>query len=831
MSAVTNTDRQTGTILAERLGLTITKTEGHDLAGPCIACKSSDAFRLHQDEGVAQCYSCGGKWSPFQVAETVLGNCEQAKQLFIDMGIFKPIPETGGLVEMVDDPVDVIARQKHVPVESFRAYGATKASPLTISIPAYGPDGSACTTMTLSTRGGKGTLAKGKPAGLYFPHEDAKVRLPKSGETWHVVEGPKDAAALHSMGLLVCGLNTCRMAVKFARLFEDVDIILVPDRDRAGEEGAQHSARVLRGVASSVRTAVLPAEFKESGGEDVRDVLRRRGGRELVLQSIADAKLDGDGEVGGDMPSQATLAASVAANWELWHTPAKDAYATFPVGEHSETWSVRSKMFKRFLAKQFFEKYGKAMNAEALGTAINLIEAQSLFDGEEHSAHVRVAEHEGNIYVDLCNDAWEAIEVTSSGWQVIDEAPIKFRRSRAMLPLPNPEVGGSVDELRGFLNVDDSNWPLVIAWLIAAFRPRGPYPVLALFAEQGSGKSTTGRLLRNLIDPNTAPLRAEPRTARDLMIAANNSRCVAFDNLSYVPSWLSDALCRLSTGGGFATRELYTDQDEVIFDAMRPILLTSIEEVATRSDLLDRCLIIWLPAIPKNRRRPEAELERDFDEARPRLLGTLLSTVAGALGDLPSTEVNDLPRMADFALWATAAESALGWSKGTFMAAYNGNRQSANDLALESSTIGRPLLDLLGNRGEWSGTASELLETLETRVSDPAKRQKSWPKNGRSVAGHLKRLAPNLRAAGWEVEYQRQASQRLWSIRRLTDFASSDTSASHLRHPDVGAEQCKAMQKDAIQPVHDGDDANDANPGTPTAASADGGLAWEEGEL
>src|SRR5690606_22624874 len=151
--------------------------------------------------------------------------------------------------------------------------------------------------------------------------------------------------------------------------------------------------------------------------------------------------------------------------------------------------------------------------------------------------------------------------------------------------------------------------------------PRGPYPLLALFAEQGSGKSTAGKLIRSLVDPNSAPLRSEHRDARDLMIGANNSWCLAYDNLSFVPSWLSDALCRLSTGGGFATRELYTDQDEIIFDAMRPVMLTSIEDVATRSDLLDRCLIVWLPSIPEEKRRSEEEIVVAFEQVQPQILG------------------------------------------------------------------------------------------------------------------------------------------------------------------------------------------------------------------
>src|SRR5260370_4088791 len=130
----------------------------------------------------------------------------------------------------------------------------------------------------MSVQGGKGLFAKGKRAGLFFPHVDGKARLPSSGEVWQRVEGPKDAAALHGLGLLACGLNTCRLAAKFARLFAGTDTVLIPDRDRAGEDGSEFSARVLRGVAKSVRIAVLPAEFKESDGEDVRDVVPRNRG-------------------------------------------------------------------------------------------------------------------------------------------------------------------------------------------------------------------------------------------------------------------------------------------------------------------------------------------------------------------------------------------------------------------------------------------------------------------------------------------------------------------------------------------------------------------------
>lgn len=904
MTVSLNLDSQIGIDLASRLGLQLPRREGHDLAGACIVCKSSDAFRLHQQTGVGHCYSCQGKWSPFQVAETVLRDREQAKAMLVEMGVYQ---STVNSSTPVTDPIAEISRQKGITPKSLRAFGAQTVSTNLIRLPVYGPDGKTCTTFSMSVQGGKGLFAKGKPAGLFFPHVDGKVRLPKPGEIWHVVEGPKDAAALHGLSLLACGLNTCRMAAKFTRLFAGAEVVLIPDRDRAGEDGGAFSARVLRGVAKAVRIAVLPAEFKESDGEDVRDILRRPGGREQVLQAIADARQpdgwevqpdeaeapavtsaeiplpDGDplkievspagrqpqrlvvasrgeiehrdrintdsstsrerfikklatkigierdvlapllepqltklaGEIDEKSPapagqgedeaqSQATLAANMAADWELWHTPSKEAYATILVDNHKENWPVRSQTFKRFLAKQFFDEQGKAMNSEALAAAVNLLEAKALFEGDEHLVHVRVAEHGGDVFLDLCVPDWQVVQITPQGWGVVDDPPVRFRRSRGMLALPAPEPGGTVDQLRGFLNLDDKAWQMVISWLVATLRPRGPYPILALFAEQGSGKSTIGRLLREMIDPNAAPLRAEPNDGRDLMIAANNSWCLAYDNLSHVPPWLSDALCRLSTGGGFATRELYTDQDEIIFDSQRPLLLTSIEEVASRSDLLDRCLIVWLPAIPEDRRRSEAELFEAFRKVRPQILGALLDAVSVALHRLPSIKLANLPRMADFALWATAAESAFGWPSGTFVAAYKGNRESANEVALDASVVAQPLLEMLEAQGEWIGSSGELLKALEERKGEQDRKQSGWPKNPRSLSGHLKRLAPNLREAGWVLEQDRSSKKRTWSIHRAEPRPSSGASQTDPREPmQSDADWLDGNQRD----TNDGGDA------------------------
>jgi len=205
----------------------------------------------------------------------------------------------------------------------------------------------------------------------------------------------------------------------------------------------------------------------------------------------------------------------------------------------------------------------------------------------------------------------------------------------------------------------------------------------------------TARALRSLIDPNVSPLRSEPRDARDLMIAAHNGWVLAFDNVSHLGQWLSDGLSRLATGGGLATRELYSDTEETIFEAKRPVLLTGIEELTTSPDLLDRALVLHLPRIDDEQRRTEEEMLSGFDDARARVLGILLDAVSKALACVSEVRLLRSPRMADFATWITAGESAFGWPAGTFLAAYDENRAEAHELLDSVDDLPAGLNDLV----------------------------------------------------------------------------------------------------------------------------------------
>jgi hypothetical protein len=320
---------------------------------------------------------------------------------------------------------------------------------------------------------------------------------------------------------------------------------------------------------------------------------------------------------------------------------------------------------------------------------------------------------------------------------------------------------------------------LVIAWLLAALRPSGPYPLLAISGEQGSAKTVLSKFLRALIDPNVAAVRALPRDERELMIAANNGHVLAFDNLSGLSPWLSDALCRLASGGSFAVRRLYTDDEEVLFKAARPTLLNGIEDVIGRSDLADRAIFLTLGPIGEEQRRSETELWREFELARPAILGALLDAMAHGLRAMGSVQLACLPRMADFALWATACETGL-WPAGTFRRAYTVNRKAAIEGMIETDPIAACVRELMSERSSWTGSAADLLRITVERASQTGDNT-GWPKNARALAGRLRRAQSFLRPLGVEITFSREGQAGSRVIRMRRSFENTVSTVSSVR--------------------------------------------------
>lgn len=500
---------------------------------------------------------------------------------------------------------------------------------------------------------------------------------------------------------------------------------------------------------------------------------------------------------------QATVLTEICMRLECFMTPGGEMYAHFPVADHHEVHPLRSTAVKDWLTYEYAKRQGRPPSRTTVEGFIAMLQGRARYEGTVREVFTRVAwvEEEQSLYLDLGDKAWRAVRITRTGWQVVNTPLVRFRRPLGMLPLPEPTGGMTLDALRPFLNFGtEENFCLAIGWLIGALHPTGPYAILALHGEQGSGKTSFARRLRALIDPVTAITPKQPRDSADLTLKAHNNWVVALDNMSSMPDWLSDDLCRLATGAGDSKRQLYADSDEVIFQAKRPIVLNGIEELATRGDLLDRAVIVSLPVISESNRKSDHELEAAFNAQRPYLLGALLDIVVIALRDHTHVKLAEKPRMADFAIWVTAAEKAIGWKDGDFLRAYKNNSKGATVMELEASPVASAIRQLMDSERKWSGSATDLLHELTSIIGeDNARRLPGWPKTARPLSGKLKRLAPSLRGIGLNVSIERDSSGSAITITReakaLTTGRGSDGNDAKLPGSYVFPPQKKEEEK------------------------------------
>ncbi len=520
--------------------------------------------------------------------------------------------------------------------------------------------------------------------------------------------------------------------------------------------------------------------------------------------------------------SQAKQIIDTLGDVEFFHDEQRRGYASFDVNGHLETHPIKSSRFRLFCRRQYYGCHARVPSRTALQEAIDQCEASAHFDGAKNTVALRVADIDGTIYLDLCNDAWEVVEIAANGWKVkpASALPLRFWRPQHALSLPIPVQGSRLASFRSLFNTDDRGWALIQSAMLGALRPSFPQPLLALYGPQGSGKSFIASAIRSTIDANASPLRAEPHDDRDLAAIVRNNYVVALDNVSRIPSWLSDSLCRVASGAGFAARELYTDSDEALVVARRPIILTAIEEVIIRGDLADRALHARLRAIPENY-ETEERLTALFEEAKPRLLGALLDAAVLALRKLPAIRDQRLrlPRMADFAQWAVAAEDALDLPDGAkFLELYADERAIASAAVVESDVISDALRCLLeANGGSWDGYAAELLRALADG-DEELKRNREWPRSTRALTGRLERLIPDLAQVGITVTFGQRDRKRRRSIaitmRDETRKAPGGTSATSA----ISANGSKRSEKYA-SPRADVCEGNEPTSATGTAVN------------
>lgn len=477
---------------------------------------------------------------------------------------------------------------------------------------------------------------------------------------------------------------------------------------------------------------------------------------------------------GGKGPSQSTRLVNMILenpNVTLFKDEYDVAHIRIPVEDHSEVWPCKSGALTRWLGGEFYRlTRGKTVaGRESMKDAVSLLEGRAINECEEHRLFNRIAQTPEAVWYDLADKKWRAVRITQEGWSIVTDVPMLFRRFSHLAPQVEPVRGGSVRDVLPFVNVTDPEQQILfLVHLVASFIPNWPHPALYVYGSQGSAKSTLSRIVRKLIDPSKIEVVSLTRHEGDLAQQLGHHAFLFFDNVSEMPDWISDLLCRAITGGGFSKRELYTNDDDVIRYVMASIGINGINIASNRADLLERSLLLKLERMDKSNRRQEYDLMADFEIARPRILGAIYDTVAKAMALKPNIKVAELPRMADFALWGCAISEALGIGQEAFLAAYFRNISSQSEELINDNTVASIIVTIVdAHNGEWSGTPKQLFKAFKEQALTEQIQDKRLPANPSALTREINRLKTPLEEVGIRVVSSSDGVERNITISRI----------------------------------------------------------------
>lgn len=552
-----------------------------------------------------------------------------------------------------------------------------------------------------------------------------------------------------------------------------------------------------------------------------------RGVFESILKKAEESQTE-DGETDGKKGSVAKQIIDMVLeqNPGLIHDDIGTTFMRVQINGHYETHPIHSSYLKKWVGREFWNLTQKPARSEHVKQALDILAGMATFDGERKTLANRMAATDSVFWYDLCDTEWRVIRISDAGWEIVNNPPAIFRRYKHQLPQVLPSNDGELSRILDFVNISDEQQRLLLqVYIVTCFVPNIPHPIPVLYGSQGSAKSTFLRVMRRLIDPSSIELLALPTQSEQLIQQLSHHWAPFYDNVTTLPEWLSDALCRAVTGEGHSKRELYSDDDDVIYSFRCCVGLNGINIAAQKADLLDRSILFSLERISTEKRQAERVFWERFEQARPAIVGGIFSALAKAIAIEKTVELAALPRMADFTVWGCAIAQALGYKQEDFLAAYYSNINRQNEEAIHEHPVATTVCVLMEKQVLWQGTSTQLLTELE-RIAEDQKintKHSLWPKAPQALSRRLNEVKTNLETIGISITVAR-GTERIITIVRTGNTDNTVVKSDAIDGSDGTSEGSCSVTLELIREivdsnavvVEDGPNPSDGNDGTPS---------------